>query len=159
MRFSTSTLLGLTTYFALVSWCLSNPLVEVVAVRLIIAMLIVGAGSAICYRGGRPHRVAAIAGFTFVVLVVAYFWIVFWIDSLFHEKPYPYFEDGRILELYIYPVVYCVVYGPIASAIAGAAAISTMVLWHLCSRLKWKEDSVSSLISCTEAPLTRDHER
>ena len=133
MRYSTLDLLAATAFVALALWCMPAEPYDFLTSRLVIAIVLVGAGCAIYFRRARPCRAAAIAGFTIFAVNLLVFWVQLWIGWRSHDKPYPYFEDGLIEEGFIYPVVYCVIYGPMATAIAAVAAVGTTGLLWLCS--------------------------
>src|SRR5258705_4699112 len=52
----------------------------------------------------------AIAGAAAVVAFILCFWPVFVCGYLFYDGPLDYFEDGFVIEVFVYPVVYIAVY-------------------------------------------------
>lgn len=69
--------------------------------------------------GGLRRKCPIIYGTIFggasVVGLVFCDWSMILIGFFFHNESWPYFEDGVVIEVFFYPILYCMVYAPIGA--------------------------------------------
>lgn len=77
-------------------------------------------------RSKSPIVCGAVGGAAAVVAFIVGFWALHLLGYFFHGGAGDYFEDGFVSEAFVYPVIYFLVYGPIA---AGMGAVVGSIAW------------------------------
>ena len=129
MQFRTSSLFALATFFAIVAWCFAGDTVG----RYVASPTILGILASVRFRHSQPLKTAAVIGALFVAACVFIYWLMLLWGYVHHVDTFPYYEDGFASEVFAYPIIFCIIYCPVA---ALASTISGwIVLWCFSARM------------------------
>jgi hypothetical protein len=120
--FSLRFLFAITTLLAFMGWAVGSPS-EFSCLAVIGLWSLAGAVWGWMCDGRRllgTVKYGAAGAAASVVTFIACFWPIFLIGYFFYDGQEEYFEDGFFEEAFIYPVVYCVVYVPMAALVGSA---------------------------------------
>jgi hypothetical protein len=128
--FSLRLLFVVVTLISFLMWAVSSPSVASCFIGVVIWS---SAGAMFGRRRyDRPLGYGAAAGAAAVIAFIVCFWPIFLCGYFFHQGPEDYFEDGFAVEAFLYPVVYCLFYAPVAAAIG---VVVGTVVWLAGDRL------------------------
>jgi hypothetical protein len=126
IRFSLRFLLSIVSMLCVIAWAItpssSPPSIPLPSIsRAIAAVFILSlVGAYIGWVRGTPVRYGAAYGGGATLVLILCYWPIFISGYFFYSGPDPYFEDGGILEIFVYPIVYCIVYTPVGAFLGTA---------------------------------------
>jgi len=141
--YSLQFLFAAVTLFALVAWPVASPSE---AKCLAVVLVWSAAGAVLDWLRGKGLGTVgwgAASGAASVVAFIACFWPVFVCGYFTYEGDEKYFEDGFVVETFLYPVVYCFVYAPLGALVGSIVGIGVWTFGHLIGRPSRSKGSVA----------------
>src|SRR5688572_6698487 len=114
-QFSLRFVFKLVTLSCILVWALSAPSPTTWIATVIVASLIGAIKGQ--HDVAKPIRYGAIVGSLAVPILIFTYWPIFLFGFFFHDAPWPYFEDGFIVEAFFYPIGYALTYTPVGTIV------------------------------------------
>jgi hypothetical protein len=102
--------------------------------RLVVGLFVIATVTAIRSHADYPFRRSSIAAVAYFACTLLYWWAYRW--ALYFTDPPgpnepPFFEDGMIVEGFIYPVIYLLVYIPVVVAFTLVLAAAIVAVTNI----------------------------
>ena len=157
MRFSITSLLAATAFVAIVLWMVNGPIASesinrffTTLCRFFAAVVLISSGASYLNRDSHPTYRAVLIALLFLVAFYSIEWIKMWVEY-FRQTQIPpppppkgmigwppYFEDGMLIEAFIFPALGLVISAPIVALIASVVSRLTVTISKMITDRPWR---------------------